>query len=315
MIFCFYGAFLENSLSKQNVPFLYMLAVCMQGEGESLSFFLRLAALCMVLLRRFKILLEIVSCSGPKVSWKSSGSVVEYIPCFQSWKDQCSYQCSVCTFSSNSEPGIKIHATSHKTPAGWEVAKKVMHACCLCQTEVNHSSRALGEHVKNQHQMSLKEYYREHVAGNKTLVNVAGLGKLKEEFGDPIPKAESKPEPAKAESMSESVSKPAMPGQYVCEAEGLRCRFCDELFATLQNARDHMDQIHGYPKEKLIAAMDKFTEPEKIMKCTKCPVFFPVEEDLDSKVNQHFANIHSSDWSFEYVELKMEFEEDNSNSN
>ena len=34
-----------------------MLAVCMQGEGESLFFFLRLAAQCMVLLRQFKILL------------------------------------------------------------------------------------------------------------------------------------------------------------------------------------------------------------------------------------------------------------------
>ena len=57
MIFCYYGAFLENSLSKQNFPSPHLLAVCMQGEGESLSFFLRLAALCMVLLRRFKILL------------------------------------------------------------------------------------------------------------------------------------------------------------------------------------------------------------------------------------------------------------------
>ena len=57
MIFCLYGAFLENSLSKQNFPSPHMLAVCMQGEGGSLSFFLRLAALCMVLLRRFKILL------------------------------------------------------------------------------------------------------------------------------------------------------------------------------------------------------------------------------------------------------------------
>lgn len=34
-----YGAFLENSLSKQNFPSPHMLAVCMQGEGESLSFF------------------------------------------------------------------------------------------------------------------------------------------------------------------------------------------------------------------------------------------------------------------------------------
>ena len=57
MIFCLYGAFLENSLSKQNFPSPHMLAVCMQGEGESLSFFIRLEALCMVLLRRFKILL------------------------------------------------------------------------------------------------------------------------------------------------------------------------------------------------------------------------------------------------------------------
>ena len=39
MIFCLYGAFLENSLSKQNFPSPHMLAVCMQGEGESLSFF------------------------------------------------------------------------------------------------------------------------------------------------------------------------------------------------------------------------------------------------------------------------------------
>lgn len=36
---CLYGAFLENSLAKQNIPFPHMLAVCMQGEGESLSFF------------------------------------------------------------------------------------------------------------------------------------------------------------------------------------------------------------------------------------------------------------------------------------
>ena len=57
MIFCLYGASLENSLSKQNFPSPHMLAVCMQGEGESLSFFLSLAALCMVLLKRFKIFL------------------------------------------------------------------------------------------------------------------------------------------------------------------------------------------------------------------------------------------------------------------
>ena len=39
MIFCLYGAFLENSLSKQNVPSPHMLSVCMQGEGESFLFF------------------------------------------------------------------------------------------------------------------------------------------------------------------------------------------------------------------------------------------------------------------------------------
>ena len=39
MIICYFGAFLENSLSKQNFPSPHMLAVCMQGEGESLSFF------------------------------------------------------------------------------------------------------------------------------------------------------------------------------------------------------------------------------------------------------------------------------------
>ena len=39
MIFGKYGTFLENSLSKQNFPSPHMLAVCMQGEGESLSFF------------------------------------------------------------------------------------------------------------------------------------------------------------------------------------------------------------------------------------------------------------------------------------
>ena len=55
--FCMNGAFLENSLCKQNFPSPHIPAVCMDGEGESLSFFLRLAALCMVLLRRFKILL------------------------------------------------------------------------------------------------------------------------------------------------------------------------------------------------------------------------------------------------------------------
>ena len=55
--FFLYRAFLENSLSKQNFPSPHMLAVCMQGEGESLSFFLRLAALCMALLKRIKILL------------------------------------------------------------------------------------------------------------------------------------------------------------------------------------------------------------------------------------------------------------------
>ena len=39
MIFCLFGAFLENSLSKQNFPSPHMLVVCMQGEGESHSFF------------------------------------------------------------------------------------------------------------------------------------------------------------------------------------------------------------------------------------------------------------------------------------
>ena len=51
--------FLENSLSKQNFPspLCRLCAMCMRGEGESLSFFLRLAALCMVFLIWFKILL------------------------------------------------------------------------------------------------------------------------------------------------------------------------------------------------------------------------------------------------------------------
>ena len=39
MIFCLYRTFLENSLSKQNLPSPHMLALCMQGEGESLSVF------------------------------------------------------------------------------------------------------------------------------------------------------------------------------------------------------------------------------------------------------------------------------------
>ena len=39
MISCLYGAILENSLSKQNFPSPHVLDVCMQGEGESLSFF------------------------------------------------------------------------------------------------------------------------------------------------------------------------------------------------------------------------------------------------------------------------------------
>lgn len=57
MNFWLYEAFLENSLSKQNFSCPYMLAVFMQGEGESLPFYLMQAALYMVLLRRFKILL------------------------------------------------------------------------------------------------------------------------------------------------------------------------------------------------------------------------------------------------------------------
>ena len=58
MFFCLYGAFLENSLSTQNFPSPHMPAVCMQGEGESLSYFSKaLAALCMALLRRSKIML------------------------------------------------------------------------------------------------------------------------------------------------------------------------------------------------------------------------------------------------------------------
>ena len=58
MIFCLYGTFLENSLPKQNFPSPHVLAVCMQEEGESLSFFLRLAALCMVFLDDLKSCLE-----------------------------------------------------------------------------------------------------------------------------------------------------------------------------------------------------------------------------------------------------------------
>ena len=57
MIFCLHGAFLVNSLSKQNYPSTHMLAVCMQGRERVFPFFLKLAAPCMILLRRFKILL------------------------------------------------------------------------------------------------------------------------------------------------------------------------------------------------------------------------------------------------------------------
>ena len=57
MIFCLNGTFLENSLAKQNFSSAHMLAVCMQGRERVFPLFLRLAALCMVLLRRSKILL------------------------------------------------------------------------------------------------------------------------------------------------------------------------------------------------------------------------------------------------------------------
>ena len=55
MIFCWYGLFLENSLSKQNFPSPHMLAVCIQGDesvgGRVFPFFPK------ILLRLFKILL------------------------------------------------------------------------------------------------------------------------------------------------------------------------------------------------------------------------------------------------------------------
>ena len=69
MIFCLYGAFLKNSLSKQNFPSPHMLAACMQEEGETFLFFLKLAALCMVLLRGFKILLVARSEGTLKYIW------------------------------------------------------------------------------------------------------------------------------------------------------------------------------------------------------------------------------------------------------
>ena len=53
---CMAGAFLENFLSKQNFPSPHMLAVCMEGEGESLSFFSK-ASCTMHGFAWFKILL------------------------------------------------------------------------------------------------------------------------------------------------------------------------------------------------------------------------------------------------------------------
>ena len=43
-MFCLYGSFLENSLSKQNFPSPQMVAVCIQGAGGSLYFFFKLSS-------------------------------------------------------------------------------------------------------------------------------------------------------------------------------------------------------------------------------------------------------------------------------
>ena len=84
MTFRLYGAFFENSLSKQNFPSPHMLAVCMQGEGESLSFFSKASCTVHGLLRRFKILLgrwirgilKYLSSEFPPPGALTSGAVV-----------------------------------------------------------------------------------------------------------------------------------------------------------------------------------------------------------------------------------------------
>ena len=114
MIFCWYGAFLENFLSKQNFPSPHMLAVCMQGEGESLSFFLRLAALCIVLLRRFKILL------GKWISGK------EYTLNLTDFKTKArltrvNFLCSLCVFTTAS------HWSTDRSPPFYEEGCRHTH--------------------------------------------------------------------------------------------------------------------------------------------------------------------------------------------
>jgi len=265
------------------------------------------------------------------------------------WKDQCLKCCTIqgCGYQDYKQVSIVNHMRiKHGLSDGSAIhTLDTHHQCMLCSAKVRHDSKSLLEHAKAVHGKTLLEYFRQNVLpregpndtaddeqqadkaaskAQRTLVNVAGIEKLLSKFksSPKSPKPTDEIEGPELQEETDAITSGKMEDStdgdqaipvflYVGEEEGLQCKFCPDVFIGLRSARDHMDQTHGYPEEKLTDQfiLSKFTEPDKVMKCLKCPEVFKFGTNLEGNVKQHYEGKHGLDQTFEYMDVKLEWEE------
>ena len=90
---------------------------------------------------------------------------------FEEWKNQCEYQCKICFERANMRQLINRHiAKAHKLKMcqysdkyGESNIKKVFYTCKICQKVVLWETNFLKSHIRWEHNIELKQYFKEYV--------------------------------------------------------------------------------------------------------------------------------------------------------
>ena len=192
---------------------------------------------------------------------------------YDEWKDQCEYQCKICSKQFNNISSIlqhirdhKISISDYKAKYGDYATKRVLFKCPICQKEINWQNSSLNEHAKHTHKMSLRQFYYEHV---------------KKDSGRIV-----RPQIATKQTENVTESKAFREWKNQCEYE---CKICSKFFYIRRSCANHINEAHKINVEEYKAKYGDYVTKNVLFTCPLC------EKDLvweSYGLKQHFTTVH-----------------------
>ena len=195
-------------------------------------------------------------------------------PEYNDWSNKCVYDCQICSGRYRSDAGLIKHIKNehgmdkldYKAAYGKFVTKPVYFKCPFCGMKVLHVTNHLGFHLKRCGNMSLYQFYQDHVVGDKPVIR-----KPKEELDTSITPSSNTPASHQPLVVSSSFD-PALAGEISswanhCEYD---CQICGNKYDQDPTCLKHIINTHGLSKDEYKAQYGSFLTKKVMYDCPRC---------------------------------------------